>query len=81
MANDGRRVLSCAEDRTARLWDIEAGQELATLEANTDSGASSRVSDVQFSPDGKYGLTCAFDGTVRLWRLPELPVSESETPP
>jgi hypothetical protein len=61
---DGKRILSCSEDRTLRLWDTETGKELKRLE-----GHSAPVMDVVFSPDGKRALSAGADMTVRLWDL------------
>jgi WD40 repeat protein len=48
-------------DKTARLWDTENGNELATL--NHQSG----VHAVAFSPDSKTIATASDDNTARLW--------------
>jgi len=47
---------------TARLWDVQTGQELRRFAGHTDD-----VRYVAFSPDGKYILTASQDGTTRLW--------------
>src|SRR5262249_30221554 len=51
-----------SEDRTARLWDAETGQEKAAL-----TGHAEGITSVAFSPDGKTILTGSRDGTARLW--------------
>jgi len=65
---DGKTLASGGYDRTARLWDVKTGKELAVLTANTNS-----VSSVAFSPDGK---TLAFGGAIyiepgeiKLWEV------------
>jgi WD40 repeat protein len=58
---DGKRLLSCGNDKTVRLWDVETGKELRKLEGHTDKAAG------VFSPDGKQVLTFSPDRTLRLW--------------
>jgi WD40 repeat protein/tRNA A-37 threonylcarbamoyl transferase component Bud32 len=50
-APDGLRVATGSKDRTARLWDVQTGQPLASLEHDLP------VWDVCFSPDGQFLLT------------------------
>ena len=59
---DGKYVSSSGADGTARLWDIQTGEEVRCF-----SGHKDEVRDVTFSPDGKYILTASSDGTARLW--------------
>jgi WD40 repeat protein len=49
--------------RTARIWEVTTGQELARM--NHDE----HVSSVAFSPDGKYLVTASGDGTARIWEV------------
>jgi WD40 repeat protein len=49
---DGRLVLTGSEDRTAKLWDIETGEELRTF-----AGHTKEITSVAFSPDGREVLT------------------------
>jgi WD40 repeat protein len=59
---DGARVLTGSADKTARLWDSQSGQLLATLQGHEGS-----VLSVAFSPDGSRILTASVDKTARLW--------------
>jgi len=59
---DGRFALSGSLDNTARLWDIETGQEIHIL-----TGHTAGIRNVAYSPDGKYLLTGSADKTARLW--------------
>ena len=61
---DGRRAVSASVDRTLRLWDLESGQTIRTLEGHTDS-----VSAVAVTPDGRRAVSASDDRTLRLWDL------------
>jgi WD40 repeat protein len=49
---DGRRVLTCSADRTARIWDADTGKPLHVLGGHED-----RVVWACWSPDGSRVLT------------------------
>ena len=49
-------------DRTARVYDVHNGKELAVLAGHTDG-----VTAAAFSPDGRAIVTGSRDGTARVW--------------
>ena len=59
---NGRYILSSGADGTARLWNVQTGEEVRRF-----IGHSNQVREVAFSPDGKYILTASHDNTARLW--------------
>ena len=59
---DGKQLASGSGDRTVRLWDMESGACIKTLE-----GHGSIVYSVCFSPDGRRLASGVIDRTVRLW--------------
>ena len=67
-APDGRTLALGSSDYAARnvlrIWDLDNGQELGTLDANTDG-----VRTAAFSPDGKWLATGGGDRAVKLWDM------------
>jgi WD40 repeat protein len=61
-APDGLHFLTVHADRTMRLRDIEAGEEVRCLR-----GHARVICSAVFSPDGRQILTASWDGTARLW--------------
>ena len=68
---DGSQLASAAEDRTARLWNLDAGSEDRSFE-----GHAYPVTGVAISPDGTLLATSAGDetrltrpGEVKTWNL------------
>jgi len=59
---DGARIVTASWDRTARLWDVTTGQQIAALRGH-DFGVRSAC----FSPDGARIVTASSDYTARLW--------------
>jgi hypothetical protein len=60
---DGRWLVSAFwEDHTLRLWDVETGDELATLRGHEDG-----INACCFSHDSRRLLSASDDHTLRLW--------------
>lgn len=59
---DSRYVLSCSEDKTARLWSVDTQTALVAYK-----GHNQPVWDVAFGPFGHYFATASHDMTARLW--------------
>ena len=57
-------LASASFDSTVRLWDVERGECLHTLNRHTEP-----VYSVAFSPDGKYLATGSFDKCVNIWNI------------
>lgn len=58
---DGKLLVTCSEDRTAKIFAAETGLESKTL----DHGW--RVTSARFSADGSRLITTLYNGEVRLW--------------
>ena len=61
---DGQSVVSGSIDKTVRLWSVESGELMRTMEGHTD-----QVNSVAFSPDGQSVVSGSLDKTVRLWSV------------
>ena len=61
---DGRRAVSASDDKTLKVWDLETGRELRTLEGHSDG-----VTGVAVSPDGRRAVSASYDNTLKVWDL------------
>jgi WD40 repeat protein len=61
---DGRRAVTGSADKTVRVWDLDTGACLRTLE-----GYSNWVMSVALHEDGRRAVMGSGDETVRVWDL------------
>ena len=61
---DGKRAVSASEDCTLKVWDLERGEVLRTLEGHTGA-----VTAVAVTPDGKRAVSACEDWTLKVWDL------------
>jgi WD40 repeat protein len=64
IAPDGRRVVSASEDKTLKIWDLETGRELGTLQ-----GRAAGVTACAVTPDGRRVVSASYDQTLKVWDL------------
>jgi WD40 repeat protein len=60
----GDRVVTSAEDGTARVWDVQTGERWASFQH------PAVVNSAEFSATGDHILTACADGRARIWDLP-----------
>lgn len=58
----GILVATGSMDNTAKLWDVETGQEIFNLQ-----GHKAEIVSLQFNTDGDKLLTASFDNTAKIW--------------
>ena len=56
------KVVSAGNDGVIRVWDVESGQKMHTLE-----GHEGTVMSLRFMADGRRILSAGADNIVRLW--------------
>ncbi|MFC1959158.1 TIR domain-containing protein [Chloroflexota bacterium] len=61
---DGTIIAAASTNSTARIYDANSGNILATL-----VGHQAKVRGVDWSPNGKRLATVSDDGTVRVWQI------------
>jgi len=61
---DGQRVISASRDRTLKVWNLESGRALSTLEGHAD-----RVTACAVTPDGQRVISASHDKTLKVWDL------------
>jgi len=64
VTQDGRRIVSASNDRTAKVWDVSSGSELFTLR-----GHKAYVCSISIASDSHRVATGAMDGEVIVWGL------------
>jgi WD40 repeat protein len=63
----GNRLLSASFDNTVRLWNLDTGECIKTLNEHTDHVTGVRFLDAE----GTKAASCSFDQTVKIWDLTE----------
>ena len=58
-------MVSCGEDRTVRVWDIESAKEIARGQTHLAG-----VRGLAVSADGRFAVTAGMDGGLRRRELP-----------
>jgi len=61
-SNDGTKLATASDDRTATIWDIETGEQVVDC-----LGHFGELRSVVFSNDSSEVITVSKDSTVRVW--------------
>ena len=62
IAPDGRTLVSGADDKTLKVWDLGSGECKRTLQ-----GHSEPVSSCAIAPDGLMLVSGSLDKTLKVW--------------
>jgi len=62
VSQDGKRIITCGDDKTIKVWDLASGEELRTLRGHNGS-----IYALAVSPDGKYIASGGDEGIIKLW--------------
>jgi hypothetical protein len=65
VTSDGRRVVSASDDGTLKVWELETGREISSLEI----GGFEEVTDCAVTPDGRHAVVASNMGTLTVWEL------------
>lgn len=57
-----KRVISCSNDYTIKLWDSRSGECLKTIH-----GHAGYIYSASYSPDGKCLLSAGGDNCIKFW--------------
>jgi WD40 repeat protein len=58
---NGKMIATCAEDSTARIWELETGNQLFGV------NHTNKIFGIAFSPDGTWFATASKDRSARIW--------------
>lgn len=64
LTKDEKKMISWSADGTIKIWDVEQGKLLKTLEGHRGS-----VENIQITQNDKYIISSSFDKTLKIWEL------------
>jgi len=62
ITRDGKRAISGSKDATLKVWDLETGEALCTLECHSDGV----VVAIAVTPDGRSAVLCSGNKTLKV---------------
>ena len=73
---DGRQLISAADDKVIRIWDVATGRTTRTLRGEIGEGAAGKIYALAISPDGRWlaaagylSETATGDHPIRIYDL------------
>ena len=68
MTDDGKELVSGSDDCSVKLWDLESGECLLSLDmTHTDDAHIAGITGVIPIENGRYIVSSSYDHTVRMW--------------
>lgn len=61
---DGKNIVSCSEDQTIKIWNLETGELEKTL-----IGHLGKVLSIAITSDDEKIVSCSYDGSIKFWSL------------
>jgi len=61
---DGQNMVSCSEDQTIKIWNLETGELEKTL-----IGHLRKVLSIAITCNGEKIVSCSYDGSIKFWDL------------
>jgi len=74
LSPDETKILTYADDRTARIFDVESGEQLAVVRHETFN--TPFITKAFFTHLGDYFITTSIDRSARLWSADVLPLQQ-----
>jgi WD40 repeat protein len=82
---DGRYLVSAANDKVVRVWDLKTGKTVRTLRGQIGAGSEGKIYAMALSPDeqwlavgGMFHKSDPFEGSViRFYNFPHRQVSDA----
>lgn len=74
LSPDETKILTYGDDRTARIFDVESGEQLAVVRHETFN--TPFITKAFFTHLGDYFITTSTDRTARLWSADVLPLQQ-----
>jgi WD40 repeat protein len=62
--SDKPLTILASHNKILKVWDLESGTELQTLNGHTDS-----ITAVAVTPDGRLAVSASQDATLKVWNL------------
>jgi WD40 repeat protein len=60
---NGRRAVSCSEDGTVRIWDLDVGREIRKMDG------PGPITQLALCADGRVAISASEDNTLAVWDL------------
>lgn len=67
-SDDGKYIVTAADDMTIRIWDFQTGNCIQTLLECSARG----IRFVDFTADGRYIISTNYDNVIKIWEFPTL---------
>ena len=67
LSPDGKHIVSGGMNKTIKVWDVDDGSELMTINRSNVNTTNLGVASLAFSPDGRQIVSGDFSGEFNIW--------------